>query len=157
LLRAFRRRQMLALGLAILVTALAGPAAWFLVPPAQFRAYARLHVASSAPRIIFSTVDNTSGQESHDQTTQLTLVKRQLVLEAALKEVKDKNLHVLRDQVDPRAWLRDALQVGFIGGSEVMEISLNGDNAQEITDLVNAVKEAYAEESVDTNGKRRVE
>jgi capsular exopolysaccharide synthesis family protein len=157
LYRAFRRRQTLALGVAILVTAIAGPTAWFLVPPAKFRAQARLLVAAQTPRIIFPTLDNSGGEESRDQTTQMTLVKSQVVLEKALDDDKVKNARMVLDQPDARAWLQEALQVGFVGGSQVMEIALSGDNPYEIADVVNAVKKAYIDESIDTKTRQRVE
>src|SRR5947207_717187 len=57
ILRALRRRQMLALSVAILATAIAAPAAWFGVPPAKYKAHALLQVAAQAPKVIFKTVE----------------------------------------------------------------------------------------------------
>src|SRR3954447_10627519 len=57
ILRALRRRQTLALSVAVLATAIAAPAAWFRLPPAKYRAAARLQVASQAPKVIFKTVE----------------------------------------------------------------------------------------------------
>src|SRR5208337_1257815 len=56
ILRALRRRQMLALGVAILLTSISGPAAWFLIP-VKFKAQARLQVASELPKVLFKTVE----------------------------------------------------------------------------------------------------
>ncbi len=52
---------MLALGVAILAAGISGPAAWFLVPPAKFKAQARLQVAAQPPKVLFQTVE-TEGQ-----------------------------------------------------------------------------------------------
>ena len=57
ILRALHRRQMLALGVAILAAGISGPAAWFLVPPAKFKAQARLQVAAQVPKVLYQTVE----------------------------------------------------------------------------------------------------
>ena len=57
ILRALHRRQMLALGVAILAAGISGPAAWFLVPPAKYKAQARLQVAAQLPKVLFRTVE----------------------------------------------------------------------------------------------------
>ena len=64
---------------------------------------------------------------------------------------------MVREQVDPIAWLQEKLEVEFVAGSEVMEISLTGQNPEEIAGIVNAVKEAYIDEVVNVHLKRRVE
>ena len=57
ILRALRRRHMLALGVAILAAGLSGPAAWFLVPRAKFKAQAKLQVAAQMPKVLYQTVE----------------------------------------------------------------------------------------------------
>ena len=57
ILRALRRRSAVASGVAIVMTAICGTAAWFLVPPAKFKARARLQVIASPPKVLFQTVD----------------------------------------------------------------------------------------------------
>src|SRR5579875_2635793 len=55
LLRALRRRSALALGVALLAAAIAGPVAWFVVPSALFKAEARLLLAAQPPKVLFQT------------------------------------------------------------------------------------------------------
>jgi polysaccharide biosynthesis transport protein len=157
ILRALRRRSALALGVAILVTGAAGPAAWFLVPPAKFTASARLQVIAQPPALLFHTVetDGGGGDYRRYQSTQQTLVKSRMVLNAALREGKVSSYAILRGQVDPIAWLQEKLIVGFVAGSEVMEISLSGDDPEALAGIVNAVKNAYMDEVVDVDVKRR--
>ncbi len=127
-----------------------GPAAWFLVPPAKFKAQARLQVAAQPPKVLFRTVE--TGHEREDyrryQNTQQTLVKSQLALNAALQDKEVSKYRMIREQVDPIAWLQENLKVEFIAASEVMEISLSGDNPHELAGIVNAVKKAYIDEVV---------
>ena len=90
LLRALRRRSALALGMALLLAGIAGPAAWYLIP-LSYKAQARLQVAAQPPKILFKTVEteDLGGDEyKRYQSTQQTLVKSQLVLGAALRDPK---------------------------------------------------------------------
>ena len=163
ILRALRRRQMLASGVAILAAAISFSAAWFLVPPAKYVAQARLQVAAQVPKVLYQTVETEgSGGEDYKryQTTQLTLVKSQLALNAALRDKDDEGNEIikypmLRQQIDPIFWLQENLKVDFLAGSEVMEISLSGESPQELAGIVNAVKKAYVEEVVNVDIKAR--
>jgi len=165
ILRALHRRQMLALGVAILAAGISGSAAWFLVPPAKFRAQARLQVAAQAPKVLFRTVETDMNDDyKRYQNTQQTLVTSQLALNAALQqkvrradgiEEEISTYRMLREQVDQIAWLQANVKVEFIASSEVMEISLSGGNPHELAGIVNAVKKAYVEEVVMADTKAR--
>ena len=158
ILRALRRRSALALGVAILMTGTCGPAAWFLVPPAKFKARARLQVIASPPRVLFQTGDAEGGGDyMRYQSTQRTLVKSQMVLKTALQDRKVSEYAMIRAQIDPIAWLQETLVVEFVAASEVMEISLSGDDPQALAAIVNAVKKAYMEEIVNVDLTRRAD
>jgi capsular exopolysaccharide synthesis family protein len=159
-LRALRRRQMLALGVAVLLSATCGAAAWYFVP-SKYKAQASLQVIAQPPKVLFRTVEteDAGGDYKRYQTTQQTLVKSQMVLTAALglDDGKISKYRMIRDHVDPIAWLKDELKVEFLTGSEIMEISLSGEDAVEVADVVNAVKRAYMEEVVNVDVKRRTD
>jgi capsular exopolysaccharide synthesis family protein len=158
LLRALRRRSALALGVALVAAGIAGPAAWFLLPPPLFKAQARLHIADHPPKVLFQTVETQGGSDyGRYQSTQQTLLKSRFVLAAALRDPKVSQYQMVREPVDSIEWLQEKLQVAFIAGSEVMEISLSGRNPQEVAGIVNAVKKAYMEEVVNVDLKRRTE
>src|SRR5688572_22207538 len=55
LLKALRRRWVLALTLSTLGVAIVAPATWCLVPPSKYRARAVFRVSSTQPQIIFQT------------------------------------------------------------------------------------------------------
>jgi capsular exopolysaccharide synthesis family protein len=160
ILRALRRRLVLALGAAILAAGISGPAAYFLVP-AKYRAQSRLLVAAAVPKVIFQTVETEGRNDDYRryQVTQATLVKSQFVLNAAL-QVSTSNGKVnacrtIQEQADPIAWLQDNLKVDFVSGSEVMEIALSGDNPRDLADIVNAVKKAYMDEVGNKDANQR--
>jgi succinoglycan biosynthesis transport protein ExoP len=157
ILRALRRRQTLALGVALVAVCVCGPAAWFLVPPAKYKAQARLQIAALPPKVLFK-IESEGGEDYRRyQSTQLTLVKSKLVLNTALEDKAVIKYRTIAEKLDPVAWLQENLKVEFVSGSEVMEISLAGDDAVELAGLVNAVKNAYVEEVVNLDAKRRAE
>jgi polysaccharide biosynthesis transport protein len=158
LLNALRRRHTLALGIAILAAGICGPAAWYLVPKGQFKAYARLLVSAQQPKVLFRTVETEQGDDYHRfQLTQLQLIKSRMVLDATLRDEKVRNFQIVREQEDQIKWLQENLNVEFISGSEIMEIALTGNHPAELAGLVNAVKKAYMEEVVNVDLKRRAD
>ncbi len=159
ILKALRRRHTLALGVAILAVAISTPIAWFAVPVTKFKAVAKLLLVAQAPKVLFRTSENdTSGDDYRRyQLTQLTLVKSQLVLNAVLLDKNVSRFRMIRDQIDPIAWLQENVKAEFVVGSEVMEISLTGDDPVEIAGVVNAIKKAYMDEVVNVDTNRRAD
>ena len=141
------------------MTGICGPAAWFLVPPAKFKAQARLQVVAHPLKVLFQTAETEAGGEEYKryQSTQMTLVKSQMVLKTALQDKEVSEYPMIREQIDPIAWLQENLIVEFIAASEVMEISLSGDDPQELAGIVNAIKKAYMDEVVNVDIKRRAD
>jgi uncharacterized protein involved in exopolysaccharide biosynthesis len=134
-----------------------GYAAWKLQPE-KLKAQARLQVAAQIPKVLFQTVETEAANDyQRYQATQLTLVRSRLVLATALRASKVGNYRMVREQIDPIAWLKDNLNVGFIANSEVMEISLSGRDPEEMAGLVNAVTRAYMDEVVFYEQKLRVQ
>jgi capsular exopolysaccharide synthesis family protein len=157
ILHALRRRQLLALGVAILAAGISGPAAWFLVPPAKFKAQSRLQVAARPPKVLYHTADTDGEDYQRYRTTQQTLVTSQLALNAAIRDKEVSSFRMIRTQIDPIAWLQANVKVDFIAASEVMEISLSGENPDEIAGIVNAVTKAYIDEVVNVDLKARAD
>jgi capsular exopolysaccharide synthesis family protein len=159
-LRALRRRQLLAVGVATVLSAACGAAASHFVP-SKYKAQASLRVIAQVPKVLFHTVETEEGNGDYRryQTTQQTLVKSQMVLEAALAldDHKITKFRMVRERIDPIAWLKEELKVEFAPGSEIMEISLSGEDAVEVAGIVNAVKQAYMEEVVNVDVKRRTD
>jgi capsular exopolysaccharide synthesis family protein len=158
LLKALRRRWLLALGLGSLVAAAAGVAAWFLLA-GKYTAFALLHIASTQPRIVFRVADAPEGRYDFltYQRTQAARLKSRFVLNAALKRDEVKNLRVLSEQADPLAWLESEIKVEYNEGSEILTVSLSGAEPDEMVALVNAVTQAYLKEIIDVERKQRSE
>jgi capsular exopolysaccharide synthesis family protein len=158
ILRALHRKQLLALGVAILLAGICGPAAYYLVPPAKYKAQSRLQVAAQTPKVLFSTVETERGNDDYKryQNTQQALVTSPLALSAALRDEKISKCRMLREQVDQIGWLQANLKVECIPASELMEISLSGEYPQDLADIVNAVTKAYIDEVANKDTKERM-
>ena len=134
-----------------------GYAVWKLQPE-KLKARALLQVAAQVPKVLFQTVETEAADDYRRyQSTQVILVKSQLVLNAALRDSRVSRYRMVREQIDPIAWLQDALRTEFVANSEVMEISLCGRDPDEIAGLVNAVTRAYLDEVAVYEQKLRVQ
>ena len=158
LLRALKRRLVLALVLAILVSGVCSMAAWFLLPP-KYQAKAQVLVRTSTPQIIFKTIDAEAEREESQryQRSQLVQLKSRFVINAVLQQRGINELKMIREQARPVDWLVENLQAQFLSGTEVLQISLDGKYPEELAHLVNAVTNTYIEEVANGDLKRRVQ
>ena len=147
LVRALRSRWAMAAFMGTLAAVAAGGMAWRFVPRPKFTAASVIEVKAERPNLLPG-----SSQAHTDlkifQSTQLSLVRSRLVMNAALKRPEIARLPTVVDQIDPVEWLSDALIAEFPTSAELMRISLSGDRPGDITSLVNGVSEAYLEEVV---------
>jgi capsular exopolysaccharide synthesis family protein len=122
-------------------------ASWFLLS-AKYTAFSQLYLASTPPRVVFNTADSPDGRNEFltYQRTQAGRIKSRMVLNAALKRDEVKNLSLVTQQADPIAWLEDEIKVEFQEGSEIMTVSMIGDNPTDLVALVDAVTQAYLKE-----------
>jgi uncharacterized protein involved in exopolysaccharide biosynthesis len=148
---ALRRRWPIATGIGLLLALAAAPAAWFLLPQG-YEAVAWLRVRA--------TTGSLTGQvdSSYDQyrKTQLQLIKSPFVLNAALRRPGIAGLPTIAEEKDPVAWLASRIQVGAPAESEVVQIRLRGGNANEVTQIVNAVTQAYLTDVVNKEKTERL-
>ncbi len=153
-LRAFQRRWPWAIGLGVLGAAIAGTAAWYLVPAAKYTAEAVLLVEPEQPRLIAATKEYRSDSET-DRRTQLTLIKSPIVLVKALGEPEVSRLGLIRKQNDPIEWLEQEIKAEFTG--KILRIALSGNNPIEVGVLVKAVTAAYLSEVANKEKNERIE
>jgi capsular exopolysaccharide synthesis family protein len=156
LLKALRHRWLLALTVGLTLGGGAAAAVWFL-RPAEYTAYAILHVAPLEPRL-FPEQDRGDAARDNFQRDQVEMIHSKKVLFAALDkhpELRDTSL--LKDQIDPLEWLEKELKVHFLEGANFVRIALSGMNPVELPKIVNAVKDSYVEESSKFNKNPRRE
>jgi capsular exopolysaccharide synthesis family protein len=157
ILRALRRRWLLASTLAITGASAAVLGAWLLLPPIP-TVFATLQIEATPPKVIFNVADNSNLSRddfSNYQRTQAALVKSRLVLTAALRNSKVAELSVIREKQDPLEWLDKDLKVDFPASPELLRISIDGEKADELVILVNEVRDAYLREIVNSERDAR--
>lgn len=150
LMNCLRRKWLSALLLGLLAAVVIGILLAVLFPvSSQTMAY--LQFETEQPNEIFEKGGRTNPKEFEIyQQTQLTLLKSQYVLKAALarREIAELNA-VLAHRPDELAWLSDSLQVSFPGQSEIMMIKYEGEeNPEDMKKIVKAVIDAYKNEVV---------
>ena len=159
LLRALKRRLALALGLAILVSGVCSITAWFLLPPPNYQAQAKVLARTATPQIMWKTIDAEAEREESQryQKSQLIQIKSRFVINTALGQRGISDLKMIREQARPAEWLAENLQAQFLQGTEVLQISLDGQDPKELASLVNAVTNTYIEEVANGDLKKRVQ
>jgi capsular exopolysaccharide synthesis family protein len=146
LLKALRRRWLLAATLGLFFGGIAAAAGWFLLPPGKFTAESRLHVEPVTPTVL-ATNNVSSSEFLNFQKTQSAEVKsRMLVLNAALRDPEVAALITITEQEEPIDWLERELQVDFKLAPEILRIALSGYRPEDLKKIVNKVTKTYLNE-----------
>jgi capsular exopolysaccharide synthesis family protein len=149
---ALRRRLGLALGMGLGLALVVGAATWYLVPRAKYTARASLQVSTNPKRIIFEPGDSRTDYRTY-QRTQVAVVKDRKIITDALRSLGD--LETIKEQLDADEWLQQQLRAEFIGGSEIMEVSLSGDHPEDLAKIVNGVIKSYISIAVESERRGR--
>ena len=148
----------------LLVCGIGIPAVWFLVKPLS-EATAAIRVAPVIQSILFSDKDSEGviPMYKNFMNTHADLIVSEQVLQRTADDLVDKNLAFFKkpgtterlknkligqDDVEPVALLKQALTDGDISvvpgrESELIKISMKGDNPAEMVQIVNAIVKAY--------------
>jgi polysaccharide biosynthesis transport protein len=153
LLRAFQRRWRLALGLGLLVAAIAAGSAWNLFPPAKYTAEALLLVEAEQPTLIAATKEYRSDPET-DRRTQVALIKS-LVISKVVVKPEVTVLEVIKKQRAPADWLEQQVKAEFKG--KILSVSMTSEDPAEATALVKAVTHTYLDEVANKEKLQRLE
>ena len=140
-------RWPLVLTAGLLCATVAGAVTWFYLVPAHYNAEAKIHIASNAPKVLFTTAEGRPDFASY-QRTQLALVRSRFVLNAALRQPKVAELSLVKEQEDPTGWLTKEMRLDYTLSPEILRISLRGERPEELVIVVNAVTDAYLQEIV---------
>lgn len=117
--------------------------------PVEYTAAAWLRVSLQRPKVVFETRDD--DPLLRQRQTQATLITSNLVLNAALRREGIAQLPLIAGKADPVQWLRQQIRVRFPGEADILEISMKGEDPQQIKEIVNAVKDAYMEQVVNVD------
>jgi polysaccharide biosynthesis transport protein len=154
LLMAWKRRWKPAILIGVPLTLIALAAAWVAVP-AHYTAFVLLKVASTEPRLVFKKAETEQNFDTF-RRTQMAMIQSRFVLNAALRQPGISDLETIRTKAFPLEWLEDSVAVDTYNSPEILKISLEGGNADDITKIVNAVKDAYLDEVVLADRKQRI-
>ncbi|MFT5323521.1 MAG: succinoglycan biosynthesis transport protein ExoP [Planctomycetaceae bacterium] len=154
LLLAWKRRWKQAVLIAIPLALVATAAAWMFVP-AYYTSFVLLKVASTEPRLVFKKAETEQNFDTYRQT-QMAMIQSRFVLNAALRQPGISDLETVRTKAYPLEWLENNIAVGTYNSPEILKISLTGGNPEDITKIVNAVKDAYLDEVVLADRKQRI-
>lgn len=153
-LHALRRRWLLILLVGTpLAIVCGGLLAWLL--PVHYEAVAELHVQSHEDRLLPALDARNRGQyDSTDydifRQTQASLMTSAFVLNAVLRDPEIQRLSMLdEEQVpNPVGFLQDHIKTTYPNDAEVLRVSMRGENPEELKKLVDAVTDAYLNETV---------
>jgi len=155
LLHSLRRHWILATGMGLLAGFFFGGLVWFLVP-SQSTAVALLKASSVKPKIAFDVEAEADADFDTFRQTQLAMLTSNFVLGPALSDPKIAQLPSVKSaEPDPIAWLQHELSVSFLKDSEIMQVSLDLENANEAQKLVDAVVKAYMKDVVYKDQERK--
>jgi capsular exopolysaccharide synthesis family protein len=138
LLRALRRRWLLALSLGLLVGAIVAGATWWFLPQPKFIAVRKVRILSN-PDYVLSNVER-AGSGDQFQRSQMAYVTDRLVLNDALNIVEKKGQ--FEQNLPSLDWLETNLKAEFTS-PEIMQVTLSGENPTQLTVLVDGVVDAY--------------
>jgi capsular exopolysaccharide synthesis family protein len=151
---AFRRRWVAAFVVAIVVGGMAG-AATYIFMPRGFEAVTWLRVRDKGGMFWGGGGRDNAEYEAY-RKTQVQLIKSPLVLMAALRRPGIETLSTLAEEDDKVGWLTRNVMVSAPMESEVLQVRLRGEKPQEITQIVNAVTNAYLTDVVNKERAERL-
>jgi capsular exopolysaccharide synthesis family protein len=156
LLKALQRRWLRVVALGLLLAPASAIVAWILLS-ARCTAFAQIHMASVPPWLVAKNTDTPEGRSEYTtfQKTQAARIKGRLVLSTALARDEVKRLGLVQAQADPIAWLEDELKIDNQDGSEIVTVTLSGNNPTEAVTIVQAVVKSYEEQVINLERDRR--
>ena len=140
LLRALKRRWLLATTLGLLAAAMASATVWYLMPK-KWTAD-NLMTLNSTQLIKVGLEDHQESASPLKRETLLALAKARYVIQAVVARRDVAQLPSIRAQFDPISWLRSQIEVTVIS-PELMSLSMTGTDPHELEQLVDAVAQVY--------------
>ena len=151
---AFRRRWLPATALALALASIAGILTWVFLPKG-FESVAWLRVRDKSGMFGVGGGRDNADYEAY-RKTQVQLIKSPFVLTSALRRPGISSLSTLSTEDDPVGYLMRNIQVSAPMESEVVQVRMRGEDAKEVTQIVNAVAQAYLSDVVNKEKSERL-
>ena len=153
LLSVLLRRWWVAVLAALVVCAAGLPPIWFLIKP-EYTAMSAINIAPVIPRIVYADEAGPVPFYSNYANTQAALIRSPQALYAALEDPRVRELpyvKALGEPADQVASLRESLSAGADRGSQLLLVSMTGEDAGAVREITNAVVRAYMRQEGDAN------
>ena len=151
---AFRRRWLPATALALALASIAGILTWVFLPKG-FESVAWLRVRDKSGMFGVGGGRDNAEYEAY-RKTQVQLIKSPFVLTSALRRPGISSLSTLSAEDDPVGYLMRNIQVSAPMDSEVVQVRMRGEDPKEVTQIVNAVAQAYLSDVVNKEKSERL-
>ena len=151
---AFRRRWLPATALALALASIAGILTWVFLPKG-FESVAWLRVRDKSGMFGVGGGRDNAEYEAY-RKTQVQLIKSPFVLTSALRRPGISSLSTLTTEDDPVGYLMRNIQVSAPMESEVVQVRMRGEDPKEVTQIVNAVAQAYLSDVVNKEKSERL-
>lgn len=112
-----------------------------IIPEPEYTAHVWLRVAHQRPNRL-----SEEWKKYRDEIP--ALICGDLVLNAALQRPGIAELESLKNKEDKKAWLAENLKVGYLGGSEILQVAISGKNPEDLVKILLAVRAAFMDEVV---------
>ena len=149
LLHSMRRRWMLCTGLGVLCATLVAGLLWWFVP-VEVEAIALIQVRREQPQVLTQAKSVRGTDRAYElfKATQRDLLKSFFVLHSALDEPGISQIPMVRREDNQIEWLMKELQANMSTESEMIQLTLKGENKDDAVRIVNAVLDAYEEQVI---------
>jgi succinoglycan biosynthesis transport protein ExoP len=154
LLRALRRRWLLASSLGLVLGAAAAAAVWFLLPPAKNTANVQLILNAEKDGFVYEHPERIGDNFEAFQSKQVHFLHSRMVLNAAMRQPGIAQLALFHNIQEPIEWLEREIRVDF-PSREILRLTIAGEDLDELKTLANAVTKAYMAEIVEKQTKDR--
>jgi capsular exopolysaccharide synthesis family protein len=128
-----------------------GTAAWLLVP-AKYTTYAMVNVLPREPVILDTRAGgDRAGDFETVLKTQAAIINSTPIITGALGKPGIAQLAMVREQTNPVEYFADELKPEITPGSQIIKVTLSGNDPIEITKFVNAVVEFFRDKVKEDN------
>jgi len=142
LLAVLLRRWYIAVIAAAVLICAGVPAIWYGIKP-EFTASGAIEIAPVIPRIVFAEEAGAMPYYSNFVHTQAALIKSNTILYRALEDPEVRTLKYVQNLPDKLAYVQEGLDATPDRSSQILKVSMTGENAVVAQQIANAVIRAY--------------
>jgi succinoglycan biosynthesis transport protein ExoP len=129
--------------------------AWVLLPP-KYESVAMFRVAQNPASVTGGDPRTTGGREFTTYVkSAATLIQSDPVYNSALRDYGLNNVATIREQKDPYKFFDEKLIVSSKEGSEIIKLTLAGENPDDVRKIVQAITDAYMKKVVNAEKLER--